>query len=123
MPFDLIAHGVILTAGAKALPVALAKAGGTAHGLLATKTGVFAATKAKVGGCSAFSTKSQIAKDVKKLEEDIESMDKELLMMPFALASPMTLFSNNEEKMKAENPRKVRRTRKTERCAAYGNFL
>ncbi|KAL8271859.1 hypothetical protein Esti_004249 [Eimeria stiedai] len=124
MPLDLIAHGVVLAASIKAAPFVLAKAGGAVHGAAAAKGGLLAATKAKVGGCASFTGKGTIQKDLHKLEHDLESMDKDLLMMPFALASPMTLFGKKDANQKAtDQPRQVRRTQRNDRQTSYGNFL
>ncbi|KAL8433711.1 hypothetical protein ACSSS7_003689 [Eimeria intestinalis] len=125
MPLDLIAHGVVLAASVKAAPLVLAKAGGAAHGAAAAKGGILAAAKAKTGGgCASFTGKRTIQKDLHKLEEDLESMDKSMLMMPFALASPMALFSRDETNKKAtDQPRQVRRTQKNDRQTSYSHFL
>lgn len=124
MPLDLIAHGAVLAAGVKAMPVAFAKAGGTGHGIVAAKGGVLAATKSKLAGWASFSgTKSKVASDLKKLEKDVEELESESLMMPFALASPMTLFSSEMPPRTTDKPRQVRRTDKDDRHKAYGDFL
>lgn len=125
MPLDLIAHGVILTAGAKALPLAFAKTGGVVQGVAATKGGLLAATKAKLTGCSTtFTSKGKILKDIKKVEHELEDMDKESLMMPCAFASPMTLFTGNKkQKAKTNETRKVRRSQEADRREGYNSFL
>ncbi|KAL8444522.1 hypothetical protein Emed_006169 [Eimeria media] len=124
MPLDLIAHGVVLAASIKAAPLVLAKAGGAVHGAAAAKGGVLAAAKGKVGGCASFSGKQTIQRDLHKLEHDLESLDKDMLMMPFALASPMTLFTKKDtHKKPTDQPRQVRRTQKNDRQTSYGKFL
>lgn len=120
MPLDIIAHGVFLTAGAKALPVAFAKSAA------ATKGGLFAATKAKLTGCgTTLTSKGKIMRDLKKVEHEVEDMDKEMLMMmPCAFMSPMDLFNGNQkQKTKKNETRKVRRSQEDDRREGYSSFL